>query len=63
MKRKNIAGKELIRSLREAADIAEGKAAPAAIHHVPGCWPMWMFAQYGQPLDSVELNLRALLCS
>jgi hypothetical protein len=26
---------ELIASLREAAEIAEGKRAPAAVHHVP----------------------------
>jgi putative transcriptional regulator len=34
MKRKNIAS-ELIDSLREAAEVAEGKIAPAAVHHVP----------------------------
>jgi putative transcriptional regulator len=34
MKRKNVAS-ELMQSLREAADIADGKAAPAAIHHIP----------------------------
>jgi putative transcriptional regulator len=34
MKRKNIAN-ELIASLREAAEIAEGKVAPAAVHHIP----------------------------
>lgn len=34
MKRKNVAN-ELIESLSEAAEIAEGKIAPAAVHHVP----------------------------
>jgi putative transcriptional regulator len=34
MKRKNIAN-EFIESLREAAEIAEGKAAPAAVYNIP----------------------------
>ncbi|MGD0155406.1 MAG: hypothetical protein ABSB50_04880 [Terracidiphilus sp.] len=34
MKRKNISN-ELIESLREAAEIAEGRIAPAAVHQVP----------------------------
>lgn len=34
MKRKNIAN-ELIESLREAAEIAEGRRSPAAVHHIP----------------------------
>ena len=34
MKRKNIAN-ELVASMREAAEIAERKIAPAAVHHIP----------------------------
>lgn len=34
MRRKNVAN-ELIESLHEAAEIAEGKITPAAVHHVP----------------------------
>lgn len=34
MKRKNIAD-ELVDAMREVAAIAEGKASPAAVHHIP----------------------------
>ena len=34
MKRKNVAN-ELVDAMREAAEIAEGKAQPVAVHHFP----------------------------
>jgi putative transcriptional regulator len=34
MKRKNVAN-ELVEAMREAAEIAEGKAQPAAVHQFP----------------------------
>jgi putative transcriptional regulator len=34
MKRKNVAG-ELVEAMREAAEIAKGKARPAAVHPSP----------------------------
>jgi putative transcriptional regulator len=34
MKRKNVAN-ELVEAMREAAEIAEGKVQPAAVHHFP----------------------------
>jgi len=34
MKRKDVAD-ELVEAMREAAEIAEGNAEPAAVHHVP----------------------------
>ncbi len=34
MKRKNVAN-ELVEAMREVAAIAEGKANPAAVHHIP----------------------------
>ena len=34
MKRNNVAN-EFVEAMREAAEIAEGKASPAAVHHFP----------------------------
>jgi putative transcriptional regulator len=34
MKRKDVT-EELLEAMREAAEIAEGKAQPAAVHHFP----------------------------